>query len=271
MNAPNLIRHWRHYVLILIGTVPLLILLFLPPIHQDAHYHAFADMRRFLGIPNFADVVSNAPFLIVGMAGIMLGARGRLTGYSICWFTFFVGVSMVSVGSGYYHWNPNNDTLVWDRLPMTVGFMGLFMATVNETVHPRLGTISLLPGLVLGAGSVVYWHYYDDLRFYAWVQYGPLLMLPFLLALFPRQYSHRYLLLIGLGCYLMAKLFEAFDREVFAIFHGRVAGHAIKHLWAAAGCLCVLQMLRKRSSLAIPTQSPAATGLGTFGNSERFS
>jgi len=57
------------------------------------------------------------------------------------------------------------------------------------------------------------------------------------------------MLLIALACYLLAKLFELFDREVFAIMLGTVAGHTIKHLWAAAGCLCILQMLRKRRLL----------------------
>jgi hypothetical protein len=186
---------------------------------------------------------------MVGLAGIMLGARGRLTGYSVCWFTFFLGVSVVSVGSGYYHWQPTNDSLVWDRLPMTVAFIGLFMAIVSESVQPKLGTILLLPGLMLGAGSVIYWHWYNDLRLYAWVQYAPLLIIPALLALFPSQYSHRYMLLIALACYLLAKLFEIYDREVFAILRGNVSGHTIKHLWAAAGCLCILQMLRKRQFL----------------------
>src|SRR5262249_19303417 len=115
MHAPSLKRYWRHYLLFLIAAVSIVILLCLPPIHQDARYHEFADRRHFLGIPNFADVISNAPFLIIGLAGIILGATGRLTGYSICWFTFFLGVSLVSVGSGYYHWDPNNDSLVWDR------------------------------------------------------------------------------------------------------------------------------------------------------------
>src|SRR5262249_60865600 len=114
-------------------------------------------------VPNFADVVSNAPFLIVGLAGIVLGACGRLTGYSICWFTFFLGVSMVSVGSGYYHWHPNNDSLVWDRLPMTVGFIGLFMALVSESGHPKLVTIFLFTGLMLVAGSCIYWYLIYDL------------------------------------------------------------------------------------------------------------
>jgi hypothetical protein len=249
MHALDLKRHWRHYLLFLIAAVSLLILLCLPPIHQDARYHEFADRRPFLGVPNFADVVSNAPFLIVGLADIMLGACGYLAGYSICWFTFFLGVSLVSVGSGYYHWHPNNDSLVCDRLPMTVGFIGLLMAIVSESVHPKLGTILLLPGLLLGAGSVIYWHWYDDLRLYAWVQYAPLLILPALLALYPSQFSYRYMLFIALACYLLAKLFEFYDREVFAILRSRVSGHTIKHLWAATGCLCILQMLRKRRFL----------------------
>jgi len=251
MHAPALKRHWRHYLLFLIAAASLLVLLCLPPIHQDARYHEFADSRSFFGVPNFADVVSNAPFLIVGLTGIMLGAFGCLTGYSICWFTFFLGVSLVSVGSGYYHWDPNNDSLVWDRLPMTVAFIGLFMAILSESVHPKLGTILLLPGLLLGAGSVIYWHWYDDLRLYAWVQYAPLLILPALLALYPSQYSHRYMLLIALACYLLAKLFEVSDRQVFAILLGGVSGHTIKHLWAATGCFCILQMLRKRQFLNV--------------------
>jgi hypothetical protein len=249
MHVPHLERYWRYYLLFLIAAASILILLCLPPIHQDVRYHEFADRRRFLGVPNFGDVVSNAPFLIVGLAGITLGAGGRLTGYSICWFTFFLGVSLVSVGSGYYHWHPTNDSLVWDRLPMTMGFIGLFMAILSESVHPKLGNVLLLPGLILGAGSVIYWHWYDDLRFYAWVQYAPLLILPALLALFPSEYSHRYMLLVALACYLLAKLFEVFDREVFAILRDSVSGHTIKHLWAAAGCFCILQMLRKRRFL----------------------
>ena len=32
----------------------------LPPIPQPASYHQFADQRRWLGIPNFANVISNS-------------------------------------------------------------------------------------------------------------------------------------------------------------------------------------------------------------------
>src|SRR5262249_21708612 len=42
----------------------------LPPIPQAMSYHAFADDRTLLGVPNFWNVVSNLPFLIVGFLGL---------------------------------------------------------------------------------------------------------------------------------------------------------------------------------------------------------
>lgn len=41
----------------------------------------------------------------------------------------FAGVLLTSAGSTWYHLAPTNDSLVWDRLPMTLGFMGLFAAS----------------------------------------------------------------------------------------------------------------------------------------------
>ena len=38
---------------------------------------------------------------------------------------FFLGLFLTGFGSGYYHWEPTNDTLVLDRLPMTILFAGV--------------------------------------------------------------------------------------------------------------------------------------------------
>jgi hypothetical protein len=48
----------------------LAILPLLPPIPQDPSYHQFADQRTLLGIPNFWNVVSNLPFVLVGAIGL---------------------------------------------------------------------------------------------------------------------------------------------------------------------------------------------------------
>jgi len=49
--------------------------LFMPAVAQPASYHAFADERPWLGIPNAADVLSNLAFVAVECVfGILSGA-----------------------------------------------------------------------------------------------------------------------------------------------------------------------------------------------------
>jgi hypothetical protein len=240
-------------LLVVIGS--LVVLLTRPPIAQDLRYHDFADKRSLGGIPNFADVSSNVPFLFVGAAGLVLCLRKRFAGVSASWTIFFSGVTLVGFGSAYYHWQPSNNTLVWDRLPMTIGFMAMFVALLSESIDPRLERFLLVPAIIVGFSSVLYWHFSDDLRFYAWVQFMPLLAIPVLMALYRSRYSHQWLLVVALAFYAMAKVFEACDHQIFALTHGAVAGHALKHLSAAIGCFVILEMLRRRKQIRFQSQA----------------
>jgi hypothetical protein len=159
---------------------------------------------------------------------------------------FFAGVAFISAGSAWYHLNPNNDTLVWDRLPMSIGFMGLLVALLAEYVNERLGGFLLLPAILAGFSSVIYWHWYDDLRFYVWIQFMPLLVVPILMVLFRPRYTHQWLLPVALAFYMFSKLAEAYDPEIFAYTQGYVGGHTLKHLLAALACYVVLLMLKTR-------------------------
>ena len=237
---------WRHVLLLIIVIGSLVLVLSMQPFGQDPGYHDFGDQRTFFGSPNFFDVISNIPFLLVGMAGINFCYGNRSVSFRAAWLTFFAGVAIVSVGSGYYHWNPTNETLVWDRLPMTIGFMGLLIALLAEYVSAGLGRFLLAPAIIAGLSSVFYWHWFDDLRFYVWIQFFPLLTIPFLMMLFRPRYSHQWLLLVALACYMFAKLLEAYDREVFVLTQSFFSGHSLKHLLAALGCLSVLVMIKKR-------------------------
>ena len=51
--------------------------LLLPRIPQPQSYHVFADQRSLLGVPNFGDVVSNLPFAVVGLWGLVLLLRSN--------------------------------------------------------------------------------------------------------------------------------------------------------------------------------------------------
>ena len=247
MTLSYALTRWRHVVLLatICGSLAA-IMLFLEDVQEicNGDYHDFADQRTFFGIRNFFNVISNVPFAIVGLIGFSVANQFMVVGYA--WLAFFTGVAFVSIGSIYYHLDPSNATLVWDRLPMTIGFMGLFVALLGEYVSPRLSRSLLVPALLTGVFSVFYWHCSGDLRLYAWIQLLPLLAIPTVMVLYKPRYSHQSLLLVALGWYATAKSLECYDKEVFAFTQDNVSGHTLKHLFAAVACLSVLRMLRKR-------------------------
>ncbi len=223
----------------------ILILLITEPIAQDAGYHLLADKQRRFGIPNFANVFSNLAFAIIGSLGIVLCFSKNIAA-SLSWLTFFSGLIFVAIGSCYYHLNPNNQTLVWDRLPMMIAFMGLLVALLTENI-PDFNEIPALPiAILLGLSSVIYWHYTDDLRFYGFMQFAPLAAIPLILYLYKGGYSHRYYLIYGLLFYILAKFFELADKFIFELTMQLLSGHTIKHLLAAAATYCIYLMLKKR-------------------------
>jgi hypothetical protein len=240
-----------------------------PAIAQDQAYHHFADTRTIAGIPNFWNVASNVLFLIFGVLGMRFVFRRHnlddphrffVPVERWPYFIFFAGVALTAFGSAYYHWNPNNYTLVWDRLPMTLGFMSLLAAMIAERISVRAGIASLAPLLAFGLVSVEFWNvtesrHQGDLRLYALTQFGSLLVLLLMLALFPPRYTRGSDFLVALALYALAKLLEVGDAQVYRATHGLVSGHALKHIAAALAAYWLLRMLQRRVRIA----SAAAT------------
>jgi len=169
------------------------------PITQNPAYHHFADQRRILHIANFFNVLSNLPFVIIGIMGIRLVALRQATGglaeLQAMYLVFFIGVFLTGFGSAYYHFQPDNQTLVWDRLPMTIAFMALFSAIIGEYISVQLAQKLFVPLLILGITSVIYWHLteldgHGDLRAYLLVQFLPILLVPLILLLFESKLNN---------------------------------------------------------------------------------
>jgi hypothetical protein len=233
------------------------------PVKQDLRYHLFADGRTMLGIPNALDVLSNAGFALVGIWGLLSLRRAAFVDRRerAPWAVLFVGVALTSAGSAWYHLDPRNATLVWDRLPMTLGFMGLFAALVCERVSVRWGLRLLAPLVLVGAGTVGWWALKDNLVPYLVVQFYPLLAIPLLLGLFPPRYGRAEDLLLALGWYLAAKIAESYDGEVYR-FLGFVSGHTLKHLLATVGAGWLVRMLLLRQAsgdAAVEAEGPGFT------------
>jgi hypothetical protein len=218
-------------------------LLLLPPIPQVQDYHQFADRRTIFGIPNFWNIVSNLPFLIVGAAGLWRFHRHATA------TVFFLGVFLTGIGSSYYHWAPHDGTLFWDRLPMTMSFAALLALVVGDRVGTAAGVVVLWLVLALGVFSLLWWLWTDDLRLYFWVQFFPVFAAVFLFSLYPARYTGSHYWIIAILLYAFAKLFEFADRLIYSA-GDLVSGHALKHFAAAAACFAILRYFRVRRPVA---------------------
>ena len=250
----------RHAILAAVAAAGAIALLSWPPIAQDQAYHVMADRRPLLGIPNALNVLSNIPFAVAGVLGLVavFSPRPGARPFRVPWerwpyAALFAGTALTTAGSAYYHLAPDNARLVWDRLPMTVGFMGLLTAVVAERSSLTLARRLFVPLLAFGAGSVAYWYWSElrgagDLRPYALAQFGSLAVVLLLLVLYDARYTGTRYLVAGVGAYVAAKVFEMADETIFSFGH-LVSGHSLKHLAAAVGVGCVVAMLHTRAPL----------------------
>jgi len=246
--SPNSL--WKIIVLLILLLSSLAFFLNLEPIMQSSQYHLFADSRQYTFIPNFFDVVTNIPFLLIGGYGFYYCRQSKQSSIGNTWMMMFLGIGLVSLGSAYYHWQPSYDALFWDRLPMTLAFMSLFVAILSEYLTERIVSL-LLPTVIFGVGSVIYWYFSNDLRLYFWVQFAPLLTISIVMLLFKSRYSHQWLLLAALAFYLLAKVTEFYDVRVYQWTYETLSGHSIKHLLASASCYCILLMLKRRKIIGV--------------------
>ena len=248
-------RGQKIWILLCMTLLGILVIFIQGPIPQDPAYHAFADRRTLYGIPNFWNVISNIPVFLVGLGGLILVATkkysGGLPSLKTHYAVFFTGAVLIGAGSAWYHLQPDNTTLVWDRLPMTLTFMALLSAILGENIAVRVGRISLWPLLAAGLGSVYYWHFteqagHGDLRFYAVIQFLPLLLIPVIMLLFRSPFASNRPLVWMLLAYVLAKLAEFYDGEIYEALD-LLGGHAVKHLLAAVGIYCYYLALKQRT------------------------
>ena len=244
-----------HKKLLLLGALTILsvVVTFLfPPIAQPLAFHQFADSRTVWGIVNFANVTSNLPFLCVGSVGLLwIGKSAAAISIKVTYVVLFLGVILTGLGSAWYHSNPNNETLIWDRMPMTIVFMSLLAATMGELVSRPMGIRLLFPLVLTGIFSVLWWHYTEgqgrgDLRLYFLVQFYPMLFIPLLLWLYhvPTNKTVLQCLAWVVVWYVVAKVFEQLDQPIYKAVG--ISGHTLKHLSAAVSTWYLVLLFKKK-------------------------
>ncbi len=229
----------------------------LPSFAQPQSFHDYADQRVWLGLPHAADMLSNLPFLVVGAIGLHFVLRGwRTNGNAFSdqraawpYALLFAGVVLTAFGSAWYHAQPNDTTLLWDRLPMALAFAGLVAGILTDRAAQRSFGL-LVAFATVGAGTVLYWTASGNLVPYLAMQAGFIGTALIATACIASRYTHANRIYAAAGLYAAAILFERLDHQVYALLGGWISGHTLKHLFACAAILSIFSMLRARQRAA---------------------
>jgi hypothetical protein len=219
---------------------------FLQSIPQPQRYHDFADQRTIFGVPHGLNVLSNLTFLISGLIGLWFVLRAGVTldaGTRWALATIFFGLVLTTFGSAYYHFAPDDQRLVFDRIPITIVLAGC-IATVIADRFGGATAWSVAALIAIGLWTVHHWTATGDLRWYALYQGLTFVVAAMLLLLFPSRNGATPAIAIALLGNVAAKLFELLDQPIYAL-GGVVSGHTLKHLAAGLAFLPLVFLIRR--------------------------
>jgi hypothetical protein len=213
------------------------------PLRDAPSLFDYADKRSFFHIPFSLDVLSNIPFLIVGLYGFKKVYNNK---NELFYFGLFLSLSstLTAFSSAYFHWNPTPDTLIFDRLTMTFGFSSIISVIIADRINLKLGHYLLALLIPIGLFTVLGYHWdILSLRPYILLQYGGIVYCLIACFLLKANLLNNKIFLAGVGLYIVAKVFEHFDHQIFKIT-GIISGHSLKHLVAAGAIYTFLTIYK---------------------------
>ncbi|XP_075672393.1 uncharacterized protein LOC142641920 isoform X1 [Castanea sativa] len=225
-----------------------------PKIPLSPKHHRYADMRNFLGVPNTLNVITNFPFLVVGVLGFVLCLqrnffniilRGELWG----WALFYAGTAGVAFGSAYHHLKPDDNRVMWDTFPvsitillqhsqMMIAYSSLFSSFMVERMGEKIGLSSLFALLLFAFLSTAYGITYNDLRLCMTFQLIPSVAIPGMMYVFQPKYTHSRYWLFAAGIHVLAKFEGVADKKIYRANRYIISGHSLEHL-----CLAIVPVL----------------------------
>jgi hypothetical protein len=209
-------------------------------------YH-FACDGPLWGIPHGANVLTNLPFLLIGLVGLRRIARvGPFERVDLNRVGLWISVALLSVGSGAYHFFLTPATLAADRICIC-GILAFSVAEVLGVVNPAARSARLTWGLfAVCQASVLAWCLGATSLIYGALQaLGGVVTLWLALRAWRTGAlagSALRSLLLFVAFYALAKVAELFDAEICDLTGG-VAGHPLKHVLAACGLASLLPWL----------------------------
>jgi hypothetical protein len=221
----------------------IIVALFYGPISQPQEYHDFADDREILGVPNALDVMSNLAIIYPGVVGLAFIHESRNRSQ-------VSGMILTFAGSVWFHLDPTDSTMLWDRLGMSVVIGSCISLLIHDMWDRNLAAKIHLPIIIASIVSVLWWPVFDDLRVYFIVKHHPFILFPIFLLCGRRIYDKVSGYYWGLSMFLLATIFEFADQQIFEIT-GIISGHTLKHIAAGIGLWFLMVMIRDRELISV--------------------
>lgn len=237
----------------------IILLWFRLPKADSPHYFDFADQVNFWGIPHALDVLSNLGFFAAGIYGLLEVAKNWRKGtpsMAILGSVLSLASILTCVGSAYFHWTPNPHTLIWDRIPMTIGFAAVAAMVVADRISARFGLVTLAVLVPFGLVTIIgYANGFLDLRPYMLLQFGSLLFVVFTICIYRKGHIRNSMYGIAIIWYVIAKIFEGYDQAILDLT-GIVSGHTLKHLCASIAIFWLLTFYRSENKSRTTRERP---------------
>ena len=163
----------------------------------------------------------------------------------------FASFLLVTIGSGYYHLWPSNETLVYDRIPILIIVLSFFAFIIHDFIGIKQGYYTFIVLNIIGIAAVIYWITSEhagkgDLRWYAMMQFYPVIAIPLILILYKSPFNQAKEVIPIFLLFGLARLCEKFDKEIYYFLRNTISGHSIKHLLMAAAGYEIIKLMQRR-------------------------
>ena len=201
-------------------------------------YHNFADKRRLVGLPNAMNVLSNL-FIIIPVIYLLKHKTENNTNNNL----LIIHITLLSLASAYYHYNPTDKSIFWDIL-MIATLSIIVLNIINEYKYGSLFYI-------LGILSVVYWKQTGDIRLYLLILIGVPII--FFLKYYDNEEEDykgiKKNLYIILFFTVLYRFVEYYDHQIYNLTNNMVSGHTLKHIFAGLSILYIVILLKEDNKI----------------------
>lgn len=201
-------------------------------------YHNFADKRTLVGFPNAMNVLSNL-FIIIPVIYLLKHKTENNTNNNL----LIIHITLLSLASAYYHYNPTDKSIFWDILMIAT----LSIIVLNIINEYKCGILFYILGIL----SVVYWKQTGDIRIYLLILIGVPII--FFLKYYDNEEEDdkgvKKNLYIILFFTVLYRFVEYYDHQIYGLTNNMISGHTLKHIFAGLSILYIVKLLKEDNKI----------------------